>query len=49
MSTSVIADWVVFPPGGCTLNGPLQLVPGLLVVHCPQAIGDNAITKPIIR
>jgi hypothetical protein len=37
-STKVIADCLVFPAGGCTLNGPLQLVPGLPVAHCAHAI-----------
>jgi hypothetical protein len=40
-STKVIADCVLFPVCGCTLNGPLQFVPGVLVVHCADEIPDS--------
>lgn len=43
-STKVIADWVLFPLCGCTLNGPLQFVPGVPVAHCAHEIPDNRLS-----
>jgi hypothetical protein len=42
----VIADWVLFPVGGCTLNGPLQDVPGLPLAHCAHEIPDSRLNMP---
>jgi hypothetical protein len=45
-SSKVIADWVLFPVGGCTLNGPLQDVPGLPLAHCAHEIPDSRLNMP---
>jgi hypothetical protein len=46
MSTRVIADCVLFPDCGCTLNGPVQFVPGVPVVHCAHEIPDSRLSMP---
>jgi hypothetical protein len=35
---------VLFPVCGCTLNGPLQFVPGVPVVHCANEIPDSRLS-----
>jgi hypothetical protein len=40
----VIADCVLFPLCGCTLNGPLQEVPGLPLAHCAHEIPDSRLS-----
>jgi hypothetical protein len=45
-STNVIADCVLFPVCGCTLNGPLQFVPGVPVAHCAHEIPDHRTSMP---
>jgi hypothetical protein len=37
-SNKVMADWFVFPDGGCTFTGPLHAVPGLEEEHCAAEI-----------
>jgi hypothetical protein len=46
-STKVIADCAVFPDCGCTLSGPVQLVPGVPVVHCADENTESKVMMPI--
>src|SRR5208282_3307998 len=40
-SIKVIADCATFPASGCTLSGPLQVVPGLPMLHCASEIPES--------